>query len=197
MRFSDALTPILGSATKLRLLRAMFGSPDRRWTGRELARSTLVSAAQAARDLSQLADTSLVEREVIGRSYSWRLNYRHVLWPVLAGLFREESDLRPGLIRELASGLVPAKVERARLFGSIPRGDERADSDIDLFLEVRDAGGKARAEEAIDRFRSRLWERYGNPVSALIYTRAEVAHPRNPTLLKAIEEEGFGVVGGE
>ena len=196
MRFHDALNPVLGSETKLGLLRTMFDAPDRKWTGRELARAARVSVAQAARELRQLADTSLVAREVVGKSYSWQLNPGHVLWPVLRDLFRQESCLRSELIVDLAQGLRPAKVERARLFGSIPRGEERNDSDIDLFLEVSDASERASAEEAVDRVRSRLWDRYGNAVSALIYTRAEVARPRNPALLRAIEEEGLSVIGG-
>lgn len=195
MRFHDALDPLLGSPTKLRLLRTMFGAPDQRWTGRELARTARVSVAQAARELSELADTSLVDREVVGRSYSWQLNRRHVFWPVLADLFHHESSLRSVLVRELSDGLRRAGIERARLFGSIPRGEERDDSDIDLFLEVRAAGGRARAAEAVDRLRSDLWNRYGNPVSALIYSRAEVARPRNPALLKSIEEDGMSVIG--
>ncbi len=196
MRLTNALDRLLGSPTRLGLLRTMYASPTRRWTGRELARSARLSAAQAARDLRELAETSLIDRDVVGRSYSWLLNSSHVLMPVLADLFRRESGLRSDLLRTLWEGLRSTNVEKARVYGSIPRGEERDDSDIDLFLQVRAPGDREKVEEAVDRIRSRVWDQFGNPVSALIYTRAEVAHPRNPALLKAIATEGLDVTRG-
>jgi predicted nucleotidyltransferase len=195
MRFHNALNPVLGSPSKLGLLRTMFGSANRHWTGRELARAAGVSAAQAARDLAGLADTSLISREVFGRSYSWQLNPSHVLMPVLADLFRREGGFRSEMLRTVSEGLRVARFERARVFGSIPRGEERADSDVDLFLQVRTSDGREKAEAAVERVRSDVWSRFGNPVSAIIYTRAEIARPRNPALLRAIEEEGIDVIG--
>lgn len=187
---------MLGSSTKLGLLRTLFASPSRSWTGRELAKAAGVSVAQAARDLRDLSETSLVTRTVVGKSYAWRLNSAHVLGPALADLFAHEAGLRSKLLHDLSEGLRSAKLERARLFGSIPRGDERADSDLDVYLEVPSSRDRPRAEEAIDKVRSRLWDRFGNPVSALIYTRAEASHPRNPALLRTIEEEGVDLLQG-
>jgi len=196
MRFHDALNPVLGSPSKLSLLRTMFASTDRRWTGRELARAAGVSTAQAARDLGELADTSLVSREVMGSSYSWQLNGTHALIPVLTELFRREAGLRTEMLQTVSRGLRSSRIDRARVFGSISRGEERDDSDVDLFLQIRTSGEREQTEEAVGRVRSQVWNRFGNPVSALIYTRAEVAHPRNPALLKTIDEEGLDVTGG-
>ncbi len=50
MRFNAGLDPLLGSPTKLRLLRTLLPVPSRQWTGRELATAARVSTAQAARD---------------------------------------------------------------------------------------------------------------------------------------------------
>jgi predicted nucleotidyltransferase len=193
MRIERALNTILDSTTKLGLLRTMYRSPDRRWTGRELARSAGVSSAQSARDLRELADTSLILREVIGRSYSWQLNLSHVLFDALADLFAREEGLRSELLRDVADVIPPARPERVRLFGSFARGDAREDSDVDLFLQVRTPAERAGAEEAVGRIRSRIWRRYGNPVSALVYTRAEVEKPKNPSLLDSIERDGVDV----
>jgi predicted nucleotidyltransferase len=196
MRFSDALNPILGSPSKLGLLRPMYASPDRQWTGRELARAARVSTAQAARDLGELADTSVVSREVRGSSYSWRLNSSHALTPVLTELFRREAGLRTELLQTVSRGLRDSRVDRALVFGSISRGDERDDSDVDLFLQIRTSGEREHAEEAVDRVRAEIWTRFGNPVSALIYTRTEVARPRSQTLFTRIDQEGLDVTGG-
>lgn len=196
MRIERALNSILDRATKLELLRTMYRSPERRWTGRELARSAGVSTAQSARDLGELADTSLVLREVVGRSYSWQLNPSHVLFETLADLFAREAGLRSELMRDVAEALPPARPERVRLFGSFARGEARDDSDVDLFLQVRTPAERAKVEEAVRRIRVRIWSRFGNPVSALVYTRAEVERPKNPSLLDSIERDGVDVTAG-
>ncbi len=196
MQFQRALNPVLASKTKLELLRTMFGSPGQRWTGRELARSAGVSTAQAARDLAELADTSVVLREVVGRSYSWRLNSFHVLFATLTGLFVQEASLRSELLHDLSDELRHARPERARLFGSVSRGEERPDSDVDLFVQVRTPADRLEVEEAVRRIRARVWDRFGNPVSSLVYTRAELARTRNPALLESIEREGVEVETG-
>lgn len=196
MQLRRALNPILGSTTKLELLRTLFRSPGREWTGRELAGSAGVSAAQAARDLAELADTSVVLRDVVGRSYSWRLNSSHVLFASLTGLFAQEASLRAELLHDLSDELRLARPERARLFGSISRGEERPDSDVDLFVQVRTPAERNEIEEAVQRIRTRVWDRFGNPVSALVYTRAELVRPRNPALLESIEREGVEVETG-
>jgi len=193
MRLERALNAILGSATKLGLLRTMYRSPERRWTGRELARSAGVSTAQSARDLGELADTSLVLREVVGRSYSWQLNRSHVLFGALGDLFVRESSLRSELLREVSQAIPPARPERVRLFGSVARGEGRNDSDVDLFLQVPGPAERRQAEEAVHRIRTRIWNRFGNPVSALVYTRAEVERPKNPSLMNSIEREGVDI----
>ena len=171
----------------------MYCSPDRRWTGRELARTAGVSTAQSARDLGELADTSLVLREVVGRSYSWQLNPSHVLFAALADLFAREAGLRSELQREVSEAIPPARPEKVRLFGSVARGEGRPDSDIDLFLQVRTPAERAKAEDAVRRIRSRIWTRFGNPVSALVYTLSEDNRPKNPRLLDSIERDGIDI----
>ena len=193
MRLDRALNPLLGSATKLRLLRTMYRSPERRWTGRELARSAGASTAQSARDLGELADTSLVLREVVGRSYLWQLNPSHVLFGALADLFGREARLQSELLRDVSEAIPPARPERVRLFGSIARGEGRDDSDVDLFVQVRTSAERGKVEDAVRRIRSRIWSRFGNPVSALVYTRAEVKRPKNPNLLDSIERDGVDI----
>jgi predicted nucleotidyltransferase len=196
MRFNEALTPVLGSPSKLGLLRTMFATQERSWTGRELARAAGVSTAQAARDLQELADTSLVSREVVGRSYSWRLRPSHVLHAALSELFHRERECRAALLRAISDGLQPARVERARVYGSVSRGEERDDSDVDLFLQVATAKDRMGAEAAADRLRTTVWMRFGNPLSVLVYTRAEAVRPRNPELLRSIDRDGLDVSGG-
>jgi predicted nucleotidyltransferase len=190
MRLTNALVPVLGSPTKVRLLRSLLSSDRRGRTGRELARQARVSTAQAARDLNDFAEVGIIDRTVSGRSYTWRLNKDHVLFEPLQSLFTHEANLRDDLVRALSKELRSAPVATARLFGSFARGDERSDSDVDLYIELRSPTDRERVQESVARLRDRIWSNYGNPVSALVYTRDEARHPRNPELMVAIRRDG-------
>ncbi|MCI4319771.1 MAG: nucleotidyltransferase domain-containing protein [Thermoplasmata archaeon] len=82
-------------------------------------------------------------------------------------------------------------VERAVLFGSVARGEERPESDIDLFIETRGDAEKETVSDALSRASLEFAIRFGNPLSSLILTRAEVRNRRNPALLASIEREGL------
>jgi predicted nucleotidyltransferase len=193
MKLTDALDPVLGSPTKVRLLRTLLGSRSRTWTGRGVAGAARVSTAQAARDLRDLADVGVLLREVKGRSYSWRVNPDHILSEPLSALFHEEANLRAELVEQIAFCFGSAPIEHARLFGSFARGEERADSDVDLFVEVKNKADRSRVERAISQARARVWARFGNPVAAVVYTRAETRRPRNPALIEAVDRDGIEV----
>jgi predicted nucleotidyltransferase len=193
MKIADALDPVLSSPTKVRLLRTLFALQARRWTGRELAKAARVSTSQAARDLRELSDVGILRWDVLGRSYSWELSRNHVLFNPLADLFRLEANLRTELVRQIAEELESEPIRQAKLFGSVARGDERSDSDVDLFLEIKDASWAPQVNQALDRVRARIWRSFGNPVVPLVYTSSKVKRPPNPDLLSAIEHEGIDV----
>jgi predicted nucleotidyltransferase len=193
MKLTSALDPVFSNSTKVRLLRTMFAAPERAWTGREVASSALVSTAQTARDLHGLSDVGLVEYDVRGKSYSWHLNRDHVLFAQLSQLFGLESSLKSELIRQVAQELRTGPIERARMFGSVARGEERSDSDIDLFLQVRNGVSKVQVEAAITRARDRVWKSFGNALSSLVYTFAESKSPPNPALMNVIDRDGIEI----
>jgi predicted nucleotidyltransferase len=193
MRIAAALDPVLSSRTRVRLLRTLFGNPTRRWTGRELAKAARVSTAQAARDLRELSDVGIVHWDAIGRSYSWELSRSHVLFDPLSSLFEFEANLKSELVRQISKELQSEPIRKAKLFGSVARGDERSDSDIDLFLEIENASQAPRVDNAVDRVRAQIWRTFGNAVVPLVYTSSKVKRPPNPKLLNAIEREGIDV----
>ncbi|MGD0588139.1 MAG: nucleotidyltransferase domain-containing protein [Thermoplasmata archaeon] len=197
MKFNDALDPLLTSPSKLRLLRTLLPTPNRRWTGRELAAVARVSTAQAARDLNDFLDVGVVLRDVVGKSYSWRVNELHILVPEVSRLLDFESRVRETLLQDVGKELIDSQIRRAVLFGSVSRGDERSDSDVDLLIEIRTPRDRSSAESAIEKVRERVWDRYGNPVSALVYTTSEMRNPPNPPLIDSINREGLPVRAGQ
>jgi predicted nucleotidyltransferase len=193
MNFATALDPILDSVTKLRVLRKLFVTPYRKWTGRELARAAGVSTAQTARDLRDLEDGAVVIRETHGRAYSWYLNRENALFPQLLQLFQHEANLRSELIHQIGAEFRSEPIERARIFGSVARGEEQSGSDIDLFVEVRTEAQRPRVDDALERIRARVWREFGSPISPLVYTESKLRRPPNPALIAAIDRDGIEV----
>ena len=193
MKFTTALDSVFDRLTKVRLLRRLLSAPTRRWTGRELAGAAGVSPAQAARDLHSLADAGIVDFEVQGRSFVWGLNVENALYPDLLLLFQREARLRGELVHDISVTFRTAPIRRARLFGSVARGEEEEDSDVDLFLEIERADQRPLIEDALARARERVWKKFGNPLAPLVYTASKARRPPNPALLAAIDRDGLEV----
>jgi predicted nucleotidyltransferase len=193
MRYQRALDAVLGSATRLALARIVIGSPSKTWTGRELARTSGISPAQVNRDLDRLFDAGMVTFEVVGRSHAWRLNREHLLTQVLTRLFSEEATTLSDLVSALAQELKGSAIEEARLFGSVARGEGADDSDIDLYVQIRSERDREAVEERLHAISSRIWSRYGNALSTLVYTNQRASRPPNPRLLENIKREGIPI----
>lgn len=193
MTLALTVDSLLASPGKVRLLRTLYSEPRRAWSGRELARAAGVSSAQCARDLVDLLETGLLSRDVVGRTFSWRLNGTYAMGSALEGVFAAERDLLASLRAELAAGLSGVPVVDARLFGSVARGEDTSRSDIDLFVEVRKPTLAERAREALDGVRQRIWQHYGLPLNALVYTTQEIEASPSAAFFDVIRKEGLPI----
>ncbi|MCI4317464.1 MAG: hypothetical protein L3K01_01445 [Thermoplasmata archaeon] len=191
MRFHRSLDLVLSGPTHLRVLRALWKNSTRRLTGREVAREANVSTAQTARVLNDLQDSGIARSEAAGKAFTWRWNQDHVWAAPIQRLFEEEARIPSDLFRELAQMLHGLPVKQAALFGSIPRSQERGDSDIDLFIETRTAESAEIVRDQLAHLRTGLWRKYGNPLSPIVMTTSEVRRSANTELLKAIQREGI------
>jgi predicted nucleotidyltransferase len=151
----------------------------------------MVSTAQTARVLQDLLDAGIVTSRAAGRAFVWRWNADHVWAPSIQRLFEEEEGIPAGLVADLSKMLKELPVERASLFGSIPRGQERSDSDIDLFVQTPNAEASEEVRDHLDRAREDLWKKYGNPLSPLVLTSQEVRRSSGTSLFDTIATEGI------
>jgi predicted nucleotidyltransferase len=195
MRFHETLDDLLGNTLRVRVLRTLTRSPNQRFTGRELARTCRGSPSQTITALQALEQSGIVLREVTGPSHVWRLSTNHVLASRLIDLFDQEAGLREVLAVELKAATSENDIERAWLFGSIVRREERPSSDVDLLVQVRSVADKARVEETLGAVSSRFAIKFGNPLSSVVLTRNQIAHPSNPGMIENAQREGTVVQG--
>jgi predicted nucleotidyltransferase len=131
-RVNAKLAELFGGRSRFEILRALYLNPARAFTNRELAALAGVDAGNAHRWLNKWAELGLVKRDSLGRNISYRASDD----PLLAGL-RDIVIRNDAIIADIEDAL-PASVATAVIFGSTARGEERAESDIDVLALGRD-----------------------------------------------------------
>jgi predicted nucleotidyltransferase len=90
------------------------------------------SVEGSRRALARLVEQGIVDRQVAGTAHMYRLNRDHLAAPSLTALVGLR-DLFLAQARDRLAQWRPAPTYAA-MFGSTARGQERPDSDLDLFL---------------------------------------------------------------
>ncbi len=195
MRLHNPLDQLLSTGGKVRVLRVLLRDPGRGWTGRGLAAAARVSTPQSIASLRDLEGAGVVQRRVVGRAHEWRLIQENALVGTLTGLYATERDLPLQLEQELTKSLKDLGVRRAVLFGSVARGEETDQSDIDLFIEVMSDSDRDAVEDQLTPLFLEIHRRFGLSLSPYVLTRRELAQPPNPALIRSVAREGRVLVG--
>ena len=164
------LEEVLGSPTKIRILRRLVARPNREYTIRELARGVGLSLGTVHPALRQLVGSRVVLTHRVGRSLAVRVNATHPLYPALVSLFRDEASAFLPIARAFADAMPPDGLQAAILFGSVARGEAGPRSDIDVLVVVDNRG----RVPAIRKAATAILDRFDAVVVPVILTRAEV-----------------------
>ena len=186
MKFHNVLDEVLGNKTKVKLLRGFFTYPEKEFTESELQRIAGIPQASVHRNVKSLLENGLLDRKRIGKANLYSLNKEHILYPLLRSDFEEERNILVEL-KEMIAGAVKdlSEVEMAVLFGSIAKGIEQADSDVDVFIVCK--GDKSRLEEKLKDLISVIRNKFGNPFSLMIKRCEELKELKTRSIYKEIK----------
>lgn len=141
----SSVAEVFATPTLAALLAQLTLEPERTFYQRELVNRTGGSLYLVQRELKRLERVGLVVREQRGRQVEYRYNSSH---PAAAGL-RDAMLRSVALADRLRAAFAGADaVELAFVFGSVARGEEQPDSDLDLFV-VGDLGLREVAESVM------------------------------------------------
>lgn len=148
------LDMLITSRARLELLKVLLLRGDGRYYLRELVKLTRLPQGSVQRELRNLEQAGLVVRERSGRQVYFQINRRCIIFPELKAMFIKTVGLADVLKASLAG--LSDRIDAAFVFGSIARGEERAESDVDLFVVGNASLGAAaealrQAEEELDR----------------------------------------------
>jgi predicted nucleotidyltransferase len=124
----DALFPLI----RQELLAATLLSPDKWWYMSELASHLKTSLSSLQRELNSLSASGVLERKQDGRRAYYKARKDSPVFGDLRGLLLKTAGIVPALESEFTR--FGDKIRWAAIYGSIARGEEGAQSDIDLLV---------------------------------------------------------------
>jgi predicted nucleotidyltransferase len=161
-------SPILDTlfpGVRQEILAATLLAPAKSWYLSELAAHLETSPSSLQRELEALAGSGILERKQDGRRTYYRAQTASSVFPELRALFSKTAGIVPLLSSELAQ--FGGKIKWAAVYGSIARGEEQTQSDIDLLIV-----GPVGMPELLPALR-KVEQQFGREVNATRYSESE------------------------
>jgi len=131
------LSSLIFSEYRKRILGLLLLNPESSYHVRELARLTDTAAGTLHKELSKLTAGGILQSKKVGNQVHYSANVQCPIFNELASILRKTS----GLVDVLANALsiVENQIKFAFVFGSIARGEQQENSDVDVMI-VGDLG---------------------------------------------------------
>lgn len=126
------LSDVLFGEYRKRILGLLLLHPEEGYHVRELARLTDTSAGTLHKELSKLSDAGILKSKKVGNQQHYSANLQCPIFEELASIFRKTSGLADVIANALSS--MKSQIKFAIVFGSVARGEEQANSDVDVMV---------------------------------------------------------------
>lgn len=126
------LSDVLFGEYRKRILGLLLLHPEETYHVRELARLTNTSAGTLHKELSKLSDAGILQSKKVGNQQRYSANVQCPIFEELASIFRKTSGLADVIANALSS--MKSHIKFAIVFGSLARGEEQANSDVDVMV---------------------------------------------------------------
>ena len=132
MIFSSGLSNALFSKVQQRVLGLIFGHPERSFYTSEIVKTVHSGTGAVTRELARLASSGLVSVERIGNQVHYRANRESPIFEELQRLVIKTVALADPIRMSLEPH--SARIKAAFIYGSVAKGTDTAQSDIDLMI---------------------------------------------------------------
>jgi predicted nucleotidyltransferase len=190
MKFNFSPVEILNSKTKMKIVTFLLNH-EAAMSEREIASVLDVSHMSINRIMKQLADINFVNFVTIGKAHLWKVKRGSYAFRVLSQLIEDISKIRSpleDLKKTILENLPGATVIKIILFGSVAKGLERENSDIDIFILVQNLKMKKKVEPFVESLSNKCFDLYGNRFAPYILTGHEIKQRRNLSVIQEINQ---------
>ena len=187
------LSDALFTATQQRVLSCLFGQQGRTYSVRELIQATAAGSGGVQREVARLAGSGLLLMEQVGNQKRYRANPDSPIHDELAAIVRKTFGLADPLREALAP--LAEVIEMAFVYGSVAKGLDTSNSDIDLML-ISDSLDYGEVMAALDP----LIQQLGRVINPTLYTRAELRkriEGGNSFVTRMLAQPRIWLMGGE
>jgi predicted nucleotidyltransferase len=132
------LSNALFSHVQQRVLALIFGHPERSFYTSEIVKTLRSGTGGVERELSRLEQSGLVSVKRIGNQKHYQANRDSPIFEELRGIVLKTTGLTGPLQQSLAP--FTDKIKTAFVYGSVAKGTDTAQSDIDLMVIGDDLG---------------------------------------------------------
>ena len=188
MKFNASLTDILNSKTKLKIVKFLL-THEASMSEREIASILKVSHMSINRTMRELSEVNFVDFVTIGKAHLWKVNRKSYAFKMLSEFIKGISSIQEPLddLKDMILTNIPKTlIKKVVLFGSVAKGTEKTNSDIDIFFLVKDSKDKERLVSALEKLSNICLEAYGNRLSPYILTEQEAKKKARAKFLSEI-----------
>jgi len=191
MKFHVSPLDVLSSRTKIKIVKFLL-SHTASMSEREIASVLKISHMSVNRIMRELSDINFVDYITVGKAHLWKVNSKSYAFKILSEVIKGTDIKSPleGLKKTILAHMPKSLVKKLVMFGSIAKGSEKANSDIDIFILVKNVRNKRNIEDSIDKLSNTCLEIYGNRLAPYILTEREMNQKKN---LKIIAEVNQGI----
>ncbi len=190
MKFDFLPVEIINSKTKMKIVTFLLDH-EAAMSEREIASILNVSHMSINRIMKELENINFVNYAVIGKAHLWKVNRRSYAFKVLSQLIKNISNINgplEDLKKTILDNVTGSIIKKIILFGSVAKGLEREDSDIDVFILVKNKKAKKEVKPFLERLSNKCFDLYGNRLAPYILTEYEIKQGKNPGIVSEINQ---------
>lgn len=188
---STSISDALFTKTQQRVLGLLYGTPDKSFYTNEIVRWADMGRGTVRRELDRLVSAGLLRVSSAGNQKHYQANADNPVYSELLGLVRKTFGVAD-VIRKALQPLA-RKIEFAFVYGSMAKGEDNADSDIDLMV-VTDTLSYADLMAVLTDVEQIL----GRPVNPSVYSREafnERLNAKNAFISRVMEQPKLWIKG--
>lgn len=186
------LKSLIGSKTRQVLLSTFFNAPEKEYYTRQLASMHGMSVGTIHRELKNLIASEIFTVRNVGNIKLFSLNRKNPIYEELKNIIYKTE----GIVKFVKNAISKVNgIRVAFIYGSFAKGDERQDSDIDIFLIGDDID-----EDALVISISNLEKKLFKEINYTRYTESEYKKEKkkkNSFILEVIKAKKIFINGGD
>ena len=190
---TPGLGDVLFTKTQRQVLSLLFGNPDKSFYANEIVRYAGVGIGSVLRELEKLSNVVLLTTEKKGNQKHYTANRKSPIFEELRGVVQKTFGLADVIRKALDE--FRDSVELAFIYGSVAKGTDKANSDVDVMI-ISDQLSYPELLASVAPIEANI----GRPVNPTIYTTKEFKdkiQSYNSFVTRVITQQKIYLIGSE